>query len=113
MIEKYYTEEQLNELAHRREQFGEERMREVEAEWPALMAEVRAEMEKGTDPSDPHVRALAKRWNALVEEFTGGDPEIAQNLRRMYEQEPAVHGMDTKPMREMAAYIAKAVVAGE
>ena len=35
MIEKYYTEEQLNELAQRREQLGEERMREVEAEYIA------------------------------------------------------------------------------
>lgn len=105
MFEKYYTEEQLSALARRREQIGEERIREVEAEWPRLMAEVQAEMEKGTDPRSETVRALARRWMALVEEFTGGDPGIRQSLGTMYESESQVHGMETGPMREMMAYI--------
>src|SRR5690606_9191846 len=52
MRERYYSKEQLEQLAARRDQVGEERIREVEAEWPRLMDEVRAEMENGTDPSD-------------------------------------------------------------
>src|SRR5262249_30294735 len=51
MFEKYYTPEQLKELKERAEKIGPARIKEVEAEWPKLMAEVRAEMEKGTDPS--------------------------------------------------------------
>jgi MerR family transcriptional regulator, thiopeptide resistance regulator len=90
MFEKYYTPEQLDTLAQRREQLGEGRMREVEQEWPALMAEVRAEMERGTDPADPRMQALARRWKGLIEEFTGGDPGTAQSLKNLYQGEPSV-----------------------
>lgn len=112
MFEKYYTPEQLEQLEARRREIGEDRIREVEAEWPRLMAEVRAEMEKGTDPADERVQQLAARWHALVREFTGGDPGIERSLGRMYDQETTVAGMDTSAMRELAEYIAKAAAAG-
>ena len=108
-FEKYYTKEQLDALAERGAQVGEERIREVEAEWPRLMAEVQAEMDKGTDPRSEVVQALARRWMALVEEFTGGDPGIERSLRTMYESESQVHGMETGPMKEMMAYITQAL----
>src|SRR5262245_33778566 len=59
MIEKEFTPEELRELKARGEQLGETHIREVEAEWPRLIARVRAEMEKGTDPTSETVRALA------------------------------------------------------
>lgn len=111
MIEKYYTPEQLEQLKVRKEQVGEERIRQVEAEWPRLHAEVRAEMEKGTDPASETVQALARRWMALIQEFTGGDPGIEKSLRTMYQQEQTLHGMDVGAMRPMAEYIDKAIAA--
>jgi DNA-binding transcriptional MerR regulator len=110
-VEKYYTQEQLDTLQERRKQVGEARIREVEAEWPALMAEVRAEMEKGTDPASERVRELARRWMGLVEEFTGGDPAIAASAKSMWQNESSIHGMDTSPMREMMGYIQRALAA--
>ena len=110
VIEKYYTEQQLKELEERRRKVGEERIRQVEAEWPALIAAVRAEMDKGTDPADPHVRELAHRWQGLIAKFTGGNPEIEQSLRRMYEQEPSVRaqaGVDPQIME----YVGRAMAA--
>lgn len=86
-FEKYYTKEQLETLARRREALGEEKMREVQEEWPRLIASVRAEMERGTDPKDPKVQALARRWNELIHAFTGGDPGIEQSLRNFYRGE--------------------------
>lgn len=112
MFDKYYTPEQLDQLARRRDELGETRIGEVEAEWPRLMDEVRAEMEKGTDPSDPRVQALAARWTALVEEFTGGDPGIRESLGRVYQSESSVHGMDVAGMRPMMEYIGRARSAG-
>lgn len=50
MIEKYYTKEKLEQLEQRKQQVGEARIKEVEAEWPRLMAEVRVQMEKGNGP---------------------------------------------------------------
>ncbi len=89
MIEKYYTPEQLSQLAARGEAIGTARIQEVEAEWPALIAEVRAAMAAGLPAGDPAVQALARRWRGLVQEFTGGDPGSAAALGRMYQQEPA------------------------
>jgi DNA-binding transcriptional MerR regulator len=88
MFEKYYSKEQLEMLAKRREMLGEETMREVQEEWPRLIASVREEMERGTDPKDPKVQALAARWKELIEMFTGGDAGIAQSLGNFYRGEP-------------------------
>jgi len=111
MVDKYYTPEQLATLQARKAEVGEERIQEVEAEWPRLMAEVRAEMEAGTDPADPKVQALARRWSDLVSEFTGGDPGIERSLTTMYQNEDQIHGMDVAAMRPMYEYIGKAATA--
>lgn len=112
MFETYYSEEQLEMLRQRAQAVGPERIREVEqTAWPELIAQVRAEMDKGTDPTSPTVRSLAGRWRALVEEFTGGDPGIARSLQTMYQSESTIHGMDMAPMREMIDYIGQALAA--
>lgn len=110
-IEKYYTPEQLEYLEQRRNEVGEERIREVEAEWPELMEQVRAEMEAGTDPSDERVQALARRWMGLVREFTGGDPGIERSLNNMWSQEEDIHGIDTAETRQLGEYVSRALAA--
>lgn len=109
MVEKYYTPEQLDQLKARREQIGEERIKQVEEEWPRLMASVREAMAAGRSPTDPAVRDLARRWMELVNAFTGGDPGIARSLGNMYSNEEKVHGMDATSMRPMFEYIQKAL----
>lgn len=89
MFEKYFTAEQLERIRQQRERVGAARIKEAEAEWPALIAEVKAEMEKGTDPLSEPVLALARRWKGLVEEFTGGDEGIASGVRELYRNEPS------------------------
>jgi len=111
MFEKYYTPEQQEQLKERAAQVGEERIRQAEREWEQLMAQVRAEMARGTDPASVPVQALARRWMGLIQEFTGGDPGLHKSLQTMYEQEPAVHGMDTDAIRQMMEYINKALAA--
>ena len=108
MFEKYYTQEQMDYLAQRREQVGEARIKEVEAEWPRLMDEVRAEMERGTDPCDPRVQEMARRWKGLIEEFTGGNEGIRQSLGNLYQNESTVHGMDVAGMRPLMEYVGRA-----
>lgn len=65
--------------------WGADRIKAVEAKWPKLIAEMRGHLESGTDPKDPAVQALGRRWMALVNEFTGGDPAIASSLKKMYQ----------------------------
>jgi DNA-binding transcriptional MerR regulator len=107
MLEKYYTPEQLEEIRQRGDQLGEDRIRAAEAEWQELIAQVRAEMAKGTDPASEPVRRLARRWRELVNAFTGGNPGIEQSLKRMWHEEQAIHGQDTQEMRELMAYLVR------
>jgi len=86
MIEKYYTPEQLEYLRQRRETVGEARIQQVQQEWADLFAAVRKEMDAGTDPAHPRVKELAKKWQSLIAEFTGGDAGVAASARRMYEE---------------------------
>lgn len=107
MYEKHYTPEQFEWLKQRAAQLGPERIQQVEAEWPKLIAQVRAEMEKGTDPGSPRMQALAKRWKELVLEFTGGDPGIEAAVRKVYQNEPSTSersGIDSA----LSAYVEQA-----
>lgn len=110
---EYYTPEQREEIEERGRALGEERIRQVEAEWPELMEQVRAEMEAGTEPSNERVQRLAKRWMELVREFTGGNPEIERSVRNVWQQEETIHGVDTGSMREMGEYIFRAMAASK
>lgn len=111
MIETYYTPEQLEKLKARREAVGQERIDQVQAEWPILIAEVQAAVASGLDPTDPKAQALARRWFGLIEEFTGGDPGIFQSLNRMYQNEAQIQGMDMAAMRPSMDFIGKAAAA--
>lgn len=112
MIDKYYTPEQMEYLKKRGEELGEEKIRQAETEWPQLIARMQEEMAKGTDPAGETVQALARRWQELVQEFTGGDAGIESSLRNMYGQEPQLRqqtGMDPSLME----FVAKANAAGK
>ena len=111
-LHKYYAPEQLEYLEQRRNEVGEVRIREVEAEWAGLIEQVRAEMEADTDPSNERVQALARRWMGLVREFTGGDPGIERSLSTMWQQEEEnIRGIDTGEVRGMGEYINRALAA--
>jgi DNA-binding transcriptional MerR regulator len=84
MIEKYYSPEQQRQIEARKAALGEERIEEANAEWPRLFAAVRTEMDAGTDPADPKVQSLARKWYGLLDEFTGGDPGLFNSTRNMY-----------------------------
>ena len=100
--EKYYTPEQLEELAARREQVGEERMQQVQQEWQELFAAYEKAMNEGMDPASDEVQALARRSAALIGEFTGGNAAVAASLDNLYRSEGpqkvmASHGMQMAP----------------
>jgi DNA-binding transcriptional MerR regulator len=104
LIENYYTPEQMEYFRKRSEEAaaaGQDIAR-GESDWAALLAQYKAEMEIGTDPADPKLQALEKRRQILVNAFTGGDPAIAQNLRRLWTEQGdklcAQFGMDPMVM---------------
>lgn len=110
MYEEYYTTEQRAQLEERGRAVGEARIQEVQAEWAELFEAFGREMERGADPSDDEVQALARKARALIEEFTGGDAGIRASLGRMVsDNRDAMYerwGVDP----EVAAYMGRAMV---
>jgi DNA-binding transcriptional MerR regulator len=107
--EQYYTPEQLEQLSRRAGALGEDGVRKAEQEWADLIAAIEAERAKGTDPGDPRVQELAGRWQALIEQFTGGDPGIAASLKRMYESEGPEKASRGALSPDLMAYAGEAV----
>jgi DNA-binding transcriptional MerR regulator len=116
MTETYYTPEQLEQIKARREEVGQEYLRQKQEEWAELIALVRAEMEKGTDPADAKVQGLAGRWRDLVAFTTGGDPAMEQAIKRHWEEQgdalAARYGSqyDSRPIW---GYITRAIAAAK
>ncbi len=88
MSEQYLTPEQMAEVQERGRKLGDAAIKAVEAEWPQLIAKVKAEMEKGTPVSDPRVQEMARRWKELVEQFTGGNKGIEKAVAQHYRDDP-------------------------
>lgn len=96
MADRYFTPEQRNSLEVRRQELGEEGMARAQRDWAQVIQEVQAHRAQGTDPADPRMAELARRWQALVEQFTGGDDGIRGSLQTMYRREgpsPTSRGM--------------------
>ena len=87
MFEKYYTPEQLETLEQRRQQLGADAIERAQRDWAQLIEAVEAERARGTDPRDPRVPELARRGEALIDDFTGGDAAIRRSLQKMYDNE--------------------------
>jgi DNA-binding transcriptional MerR regulator len=110
-MKKYYTEEQLADLARRG---TSEVLERGQRAWQGLIAEVQAAVAEGLDPASERAQGLAARWEGLVEEFTGGDPGIRENLRRLYADQANWPQTFRKPYPDDAgAFIARAKEAGE
>ncbi|MFP3501738.1 MerR family transcriptional regulator [Burkholderia sp. SIMBA_062] len=84
VYDKYFSEEELARMPmYQKSQAGD-------AEWIALIDEVRALYDAGVPPEDERVRALAARWMALLVRDTNNDPRLLAKLNLMHEREPAM-----------------------
>jgi MerR family transcriptional regulator, thiopeptide resistance regulator len=85
-MRKYYSDAAWTELAKRRDEMAE-RLREIAMEgtrkWQALFKDITASLD--ADPAGPVAQALLDRWKSLIEEFTGGNPEIREGIGRAWE----------------------------
>ncbi len=84
-MKQYYSDEAWAELTRRREEMTA-RMRAIAEEgtrkWQALFKDVEAALDE--DPAGPAAQALLDRWQALIAEFTRGNPEVAAGLGRAW-----------------------------
>ncbi len=111
MSDRYYTKEQQEALARRRDALGPEGMRAAERAWADIIAEAEAERATGTDPAAPRMQDIARRWRALVEQFTGGDPGIREPLGRMYREQGVERASRAEVSSDLMAYVGRALSA--
>jgi DNA-binding transcriptional MerR regulator len=83
---QYYSEEGKAKVDARRHLWSPELQERVTKQWNDLFRDIEAAL--GDDPTSDRAQALLGRWRALVEAFTGGDPEIQKGLNRMYSDMP-------------------------
>lgn len=83
-IKRYFSNEQLAQLAERRASLGEQAIAEVEAAWPTLIARVQAAVDAGVDPASTQAQELAAEWMGLLAQFHGGDDGLRDSLYRMH-----------------------------
>ncbi len=110
-MKRYYTEEQLAELARRG---TPEVLERGQREWQTLIAEVEEAAREGVDPASERAQSLAARWEGLIEQFTGGDSGIRESLTRLYADQSNWPGTFRKPYSdESADFISRARAAKE
>ena len=106
-----------DELAKRMGEVGKdvpvEEVGAVEAEWPRLLAEIRANYD--SDPASEQARQLADRWSALLERTMRGfqgDPKIGATIAENYRQQRYAH-IEGAPNAEDFAFIERVRAARE
>ena len=108
IMEQFFTRDQLAVLDQRRAQVGEERLREIRDAWAEIIPAVQKAMDAAVDPTSPEILAIARRWKALEDEKTGGDPAISQAIRTMYERAPIPGRHGPAPTGDMYQYMDQA-----
>ncbi len=79
LAEKHFTNEQLDTLS--KQPFGPAYTQDA---WDKLIAEAKSLMSKG-DATSQAALDLAKRWRAMVELFTKGNPDIDRRVRAVWQ----------------------------
>ncbi|VWB97193.1 MerR family transcriptional regulator [Burkholderia lata] len=106
LFAKYLSPEQADEV--RRRQFATAKNHA----WPALVVELRANMEAGVDASAAPVQAIVKRWQQLFRDsFCGDDAVLEARVRDALMREPDLQlgvGLDDS----LLAYLHKAHIVG-
>ena len=114
--EKYYSEEARAKIAERAKNFTPEMQAQTTKQWTDLFREVEASLDE--DPASAKAQALAARWVALIQGFTGGDPEVQKGLNKVWKDPsglPAATQEQMKPFSnpKVHAFIQKAVAIGK
>jgi len=110
-VKKYYTQEQLENLASR---WNPEIQEKVSQDWNDLFNDIREAKANGEDPASKKSQSFVKRWDALINQFTGGDAGILQSLKNLYADQANWEGNFQKPWDDDAGdFISKARAANK
>ena len=109
-MKKFYDEETWEKVRQRAASHDSQQQAADQKRWHDLFQEAQ---QRQSEPLDsPPVQALAARFKALVDEFTGGDPKILQALQHMHaSQTERPPGMPD--YSETKAFLIQAMKAGQ
>jgi DNA-binding transcriptional MerR regulator len=105
---EYFSDAAKTKIRERKSLWSPELQQQIDQKWKQLFADIEASLHQ--DPASEKAQSLAERWQALVNEFTGGDPEIQKGLNALYSDRtnwpkdwkspttPEVHAFITKAM---------------
>jgi len=100
--DQYTNDAGRAKIAARRKLWSAELQERVSRQWIELISEVEAAVDRQEDPAGARAKELARRWKLLVEEFTGGDPDIAQSVKNVWSHRaewPAEAQKQAQPFR--------------
>ncbi|HKF48523.1 MAG TPA: MerR family transcriptional regulator [Terracidiphilus sp.] len=116
--QKYYSASAFEALQLQRATTTPEQWADAGERWRAVLADVQSALDRQVSPDSAEGRALVARWIRLGDEFTLGNPEIAEGHRRMYQDEShwpddemAAHLRAVSPKPEHRAFFHQAVQA--
>lgn len=84
MYDRYFTRQELQQLRFHQADAARQ------AEWRALVNEVRQAMACGLAATSEEAQALSRRWMSMLEEDTAGDPRLLAKLDAMHAAEPGL-----------------------
>lgn len=110
---KYYSPGAKGRLAERRTADPDEARRGEDA-WRVLIADVEQALGEGVNPATERAKQLAARWMGLIANFTGGDPAVAEGLKKLYVDQKNWPADFKKPYSdEVGAFICAAAAAAK
>jgi DNA-binding transcriptional MerR regulator len=119
VYESYFTQQQREQLAERRDALGAEAVEAAKREWTGLVEEGLRLVESGVPADDPRARDLVRRWDALAGGFHPAGPAGAETkaaARRLWQDNGAEIGRSlpwpAERMTGLVAYLERARQAG-
>jgi DNA-binding transcriptional MerR regulator len=100
MQDKYFTHDEHKQLRLNKA--------DMATDWLALIQSAHGLIDRGVAVESAEAQALAARWTAMVDNYTGGDPRLLSRLDAMHRSEPSLQtqsGITT----ELLAYLTRAI----
>jgi DNA-binding transcriptional MerR regulator len=113
MVEHYLTPERVAQLRERHQTLGDAAGTQGAQAWAELTAAADAARRAGLDPTSTEVQAIARRWQELIERYTGGDARIVGALQAMIATEGIGQASRGTVSPELAAYMAASLTSAE
>ncbi|WP_433272077.1 MerR family transcriptional regulator [Actinosynnema sp. CS-041913] len=86
IFDDHLTREQRDFLAGQADGLGEPGWKDLEAEWPQVLAGIVAHYRANTPVDDPDVRELGRRLARVGRDFAGGDPAIIRSMSAFFRE---------------------------